>query len=280
MQGGSSSNSITQGTNHPNGVIFNYYLKDLDEKDKVSLTVMEMDGDTIKTFSNSSTGSAGKLKVKSGGNTHVWNMRYDGFTSFKGMILYSSPNRGPKAVPGKYKAVLSVNGQNTEQEFEIVKDPRLPNTAKDFQDQFDYLISVRDKVSEAHEGIIRIRDTRDELNFLKDKIKGEDGMSDLIDMANELDQKMSVIENNIHMTKNQSYQDPLNYGIRINNRIAFLLADQQRGDYPPTDQAIQFRDEVFKELDKELSDLDKLISESLSSLNAKLKEKGIDFLGK
>ena len=80
------------------------------------------------------------------------------------------------------------------------------------------------------------------------------------------------------MTKNQSYQDPLNFGIRINNRIAFLMADQQRGDYPPTDQAIQFRDEVFKELDVELSNLDTLLNDKIGAINKKLSELGIEIL--
>ena len=89
---------------------------------------------------------------------------------------------------------------------------------------------------------------------------------------------MEVIENNIHMTKNQSYQDPLNYGIRINNRIAFLMADQQRGDYPPTDQAKAFLEEVSKELEKELGDLKRLLDEKVPALNNAVEEKGLKLL--
>ena len=80
------------------------------------------------------------------------------------------------------------------------------------------------------------------------------------------------------MTKNQSYQDPLNYGIRINNRIAFLMADQQRGDYPPTDQAIEFRDEVFKELEVELGNLNTLMNEKIFAIKQKLSQLGINIL--
>ena len=34
-----------------------------------------------------------KLKPKSGGNKLIWDMRYPGFTSFDGMVLYSSKFR-------------------------------------------------------------------------------------------------------------------------------------------------------------------------------------------
>ncbi len=266
------------GQNHPDGVIFNYYLKEVEETDTVTMHILEMDGDTIQVFSNQSKEKKSKLKVKAGGNTFVWDMRYPGFKAFDGMILYSSPNKGPKAIPGTYKAVLTVNGNSVAQNFSIVKDPRLPNTKEDYQNQFDFLISVRDKVSEAHEAIIRIRKTRKDLEYVKEKVADKPSAKALVEMVNELDEKMKVIENAIHMTKNQSYQDPLNFGIRINNRIAFLLADQQRGDYPPTDQAIAFRDEVFKELDTELNKLASLLNEKLPALNQKLTELGIKIL--
>ena len=89
-------------------------------------------------------------------------------------------------------------------------------------------------------------------------LKDKEEYADFLSMTKALKEELSVIENNIHMTKNQSRQDPLNYGIRINNRLAFLLADQQRGDFPPTDQAEEVRLAVSKELDVELNKLNQL----------------------
>jgi hypothetical protein len=73
--------------------------------------------------------------------------------------------------------------------------------------------------------------------------------ADVLAMAKQLNEEMTAIEQNIHMTKNESRQDPLNYGIKVNNRLAFLMADQQRGDFPPTDQAELVRQELTAELD-------------------------------
>ena len=72
------------------------------------------------------------------------------------------------------------------------------------------------------------------------------------------------------MTKNQSRQDPLNYGIRINNRLAFLMADSQRGDYPPTQQAKQFFKEASQELQEQISALDALIETQTKIINEKV----------
>ena len=279
QQRGGRRDARFEGENHPNGVLFQYYLKSFDrETDEVKLDILELNGDLIQSYGSKSKERSNRLEVKAGGNRFTWNMRYPGFKDFKGMILYSSPNLGPKAVPGLYKARLSVNGTSVEQEFRIVKDPRLPNTKEDYQKQFDFLISVRDKVSEAHQAIRDIRSTRKDLHYLKSKINGDEALQEITEMANDLDQEMSVIENNIHMTKNQSYQDPLNYGIRINNRLAFLMADQQRGDYPPTDQAVEFKGEVEKELDKELQDLKILLKERIEKINSIIDDKGLEML--
>ncbi len=267
-----------QGKNHPAGVVFYSYFKDLQETDSVVLTIMEADGDVIRTFSNKAKDKKDRMKVKKGGNSFVWDMRYPGFKEFKGMVLYSSPNRGPKAVPGTYKARLSVNGKAMETEFTIVKDPRLPNTQEDYQRQFDYLISVRDKVTQAHEAIIAIRNLKKKIAYLNEQLGDGPEYAAIRRLADKLKEELSVIENNIHMTKNQSYQDPINYGIRINNRLAFLLADQQRGDYPPTDQAVQFKEEVSKELEVELNHLQQLYKGPLKALNEAIEQQGIGIL--
>lgn len=275
-QEGSGAPSGSDGQNHPNGVIFHFFASKLDEKTEAKLEILEPDGDIIQTYSSKSKDQKLQLKTKKGGNRFVWDMRYPGFKDFPGMVLYSSPNRGPRAVPGKYKARLTVNESISEQEFEIVKDPRLPNTQEDYQRQLNFLLAVRDKVSEAHQAILDIRNTRKDLVYLKDKFSEQN--HDLLKMIEDLENKMTEIENNIHQTKNQSVQDPINYGIRINNRLAFLMADQQMGDFPPTNQAEEFRKEITLALDQELLNLDKLFAESIPLLNQAIEKKGLQII--
>lgn len=274
-------NTKLVGENHPNGAIFNYYIKNSVETDTVTLDILEMDGTLIQRYASNAKankfdpGAAKPLKVTSGGNRFVWNMRYPGFKTFKGMVLYSSPNVGPKAVPGNYKVRFTYNGESVEKEFSIVKDPRLPNTQEDYMSQFNFLMSVRDQVTRANEAITDIRSIKTDLEYLKGKTAGDKEMKDLI---KDFESKLSVIENTIHMTKNQSRQDPLNYGIRINNRIAFLMADSQRGDYPPTDQSLQFFEEIKKELDTEVAALNQLLEEYITTINNKVSDNKIKMI--
>ena len=279
--GWSKPNTKLVGENHPDGAIINYYIMMSKETDTISLEILETDGTLIQEFSNIAKENkldprAPKpLKIKSGGNRLIWNMRYPGFTAFEGMVFYSSPNVGPKAMPGNYKVKMTYNGKVSEQVFTIVKDPRLPNSDEDYKKQFDFLIKVRNQVSRANDAITDIRKVKNDLDYLTKKTKEKNKIQKSI---KDFRTNMDVIENNIHMTKNQSRQDPLNYGIRINNRLAFLMADSQRGDYPPTDQSMEFFSEITQELNTEIDSLNRLMEEYVTKINDQVSENKIQMI--
>ena len=270
-----------EGENHPNGALFHYYIKELKETDTVSLEVLAADGRVIRAYSNKALEDAFEpaaiqpLRVKSGGNRFVWDLRHPGFTAFEGMVFYSAPNVGPKSAPGDYRVRLTYNGASREAGFRILGDPRLPNTPEDYRAQQDFLLEVRDEVSRANQAIIRIRKLKKDLSFLRGKASGHPSLAE---DAGAFEQKLSEIENAIHMTKNQSLQDPVNYGIRINNRLAFLLYDSQRGDYPPTEQAVAFFQEVREELSATLRALEDAKATYLGAINEKVSALGIPMI--
>lgn len=276
--GWDSYNPRKEGENHPNGVMFNFFIKEALRDSIIELQILETNGTPIRIFRSNTRNRKEKLEIDGVGNRFIWDMRYDGFKDFPGLVLYSSPNLGPKAVPGEYVARLIVAKDTSEQKLEILKDPRLPNTEKDYQNQLDFLLAVRDKVSEAHQAILDIRKIKEDLDYIHQKIKEDPENVELVGEIKKMKIDLEKIENNIHQTKNRSSQDALNYGIRVNNRLAFLLADQQRGDFPPTDQAIEVRQELTAELEKELRDLQEVITKNLPALSRKIQESGISIL--
>ena len=293
-------NTLLVGENHPNGVIINYYLKNYNsDSDFLKIEILNKDGSVIRSFTNNvekmmdsidenpvlsnsndidyalASSNLKTIMPKSGGNRLIWDMRYPGFTSFDGMVFYSSPNTGPKVTPGKYDVVLTYNNETFKREFEIVKDPRVKITQDDYEKQLSFLLRVRDEVSKANQIIIDIRKIKNDLDFLLKKVKGKD---QIIQLIIKYKKELDVIENNIHMTKNQSRQDPLNYGIRINNRIAFLLADSQRGDYPPTNQSLEFFESIKEELNIEISNFKKVLNTYTMQINNMIEDNAIKFI--
>ena len=293
-------NLLLNGKNHPNGVIVNYYIKDLNENDYLRIDIENTDGSLIRSFSNNKKiaisdldkkyevmlgnpsydnltqiSDIESLDPKSGGNRIIWDMRYPGFTSFDGMILYSSPNLGPKVTPGKYNIKMTYNNMVMEKQFEILKDPRVPTSQEGYENQLEFLLKVKNEVSKANQSIIQIREIKKDMNYILSKTRDNIELENLV---NNYMNDLSIIENKIHMTKNQSRQDPLNYGIRINNRLAFLLFDSQRGDYPPTNQALEFFNEIKNELDIELSRLEDVIITHKSIISSYMRENNINLI--
>jgi len=278
MAGTSKRDAKLEGENHPNGVLIHYVLKKVDEKTDVRLDILESDGDTIRTYSNKAKEKANQLTVKAGGDRFVWDMRYPGYKTFPGMVFYGSPNLGPKAVPGKYKVRLTVNGQSQTQEFEILKDPRLSTTPEEFQAQFDFLMKVRNKVTEANEGILNIRKIKDDLGYLKKKMGEDPKNKDINDAIKKFEDELKSLENTIHETRNSSVQDPLNYGIKLNNRLAHLMTEQAQGDYPPTKQGQDVQEKLSKMIDEQLGKVASSIGTNLLKINQMAKDKGVMFV--
>jgi hypothetical protein len=256
-----------------------YYVKDT-AKAQVSLEFLQADGKLIKKFSTKPDLKAKeeKLTLKQPGmNKFNWNMRYPDAERFDGIILWAASLNGPRALPGTYKVKLTVNGKSMESDFEIVKDPRASASDADMKAQFDFLQEVIAKVSETHGAIKKIRGAREQINRAIDPIKDQkETMKEVLDKAKAIQDNMKTIEESLYQTKNRSGQDPLNFPIRLNNKLAHLNSLAGNGNFRPTDQMVAFKNEITAEIDKHLNALDKIVKEDIPAFNALVKQKNID----
>jgi len=279
QSGWGKPNQLLEGENHPGGVIIHYYFKEQPSKDaKIQLDILEADGQLIKSFPADAKEKKNQFKPKKGMNRFVWDMRYPDAVSFDGLVLYSSNTKGPVAVPKNYTVRLTVGEDTMEQPLEIKIDPRSEGSLEDLQAQFDYLIGIRDKLSEAHQAVIDIRSLRKDLNYLKEKVGDKAYYEDVQKAITDFDKTMTLIENNLHETRNEARQDPLNFGIKLNNRLAYLATHEAGGDFRPTDQGVAYKAEVSAQIDKELMDLQTIMETKIPQLNELLKSKGVQFL--
>ncbi len=276
-QAGRRGQPKNEGINHPNGVMVHFFLKDT-TKATVALEILEMNGTLIKKFSTKPDKKAKDedLKIKPGMNKFIWNMRYPNAESFDGLIMWAGSLTGPKAVPGKYKARLIVNGTPIDTEFEILKDPRSTSTIDDIKAQFDFSIAVRNKLSETHVAIKKIRTAREQINRVTEPMKGKEDMKDVNDLAKSILDDMKKTEEALYQTKNRSGQDPLNYPVRLNNKLAALNSEVDGGDYRPTQQVKTVQKEVVEKIDFQLDQLKKVMDEKLPKFNELIKQKQVN----
>ena len=273
-----SKPSLTAGQNHPNGVITHFYVKDVSEKDSISLTYTSMAGDTLANFSTFSKEKKEKLEVEKGGNTHVWTTRGVGAERLPGMIFWAAGFDGAKAVPGSYKVHLNKNGVTQSQTFKILPDPRAEVSVADMQKQFDFISSINETVNKAHESIKKIRAINGKLDAFMKQYKDNEATKALVEKAKTMKEGFSEVEKALYQTKNRSNQDPLNFPIRLTNKLAHLNRLVGIDDFPPTAQDIAVKNEMTTKINAQLATFDKLVDEEMKAFNESFNQLGLDYL--
>ncbi len=263
--GGRSRDSKTSGKNMPAGVITYFHLKDTSSADTVKIHFKEQSGKIISTYSSHPDKEAKeqKLELKPGGNQVVWNMRYPEAEGFDGMILWWSSLNGPTALPGTYDVELTVNGKSQTREFEIVKDPRATATQADLRAQFDFQNIVIAKLTETNLAIKDIRLVRTQIEDVLKKTE----IDTIQSYGKSILSEIKTIEEELYQTKNRSGQDPLNFPIRLNNKLGHLNSLMGMGDNAPTESAIEFRKEVTERIDVHLNALNDILDIKIEVFN-------------
>ncbi|WP_291965376.1 WD40/YVTN/BNR-like repeat-containing protein [Maribacter sp.] len=277
--------SKTSGQNLENGVITHFLLKNYSEKDTVQLTYTSMAGDTLALYKNHlkkdgllSGVEAKKLEVKKGGNTFVWDTRGKGATKLEGMIFWWASFDGAKAVPGDYKVHLNVNGSNSSETFTILPDPRAESSVAEMQQQFDFITDINTTIENAHQSIKKIRDVTKQLNSFTEQYKDNTRTKDLIEKAKVMKEKLGEVEKALYQTKNRSRQDPLNFPIKLTNKLGHLNSLVSIGDFPPTEQDIAVKNELTAKINKELQIFNEVISSELKEFNKEFNELNLNYL--
>jgi photosystem II stability/assembly factor-like uncharacterized protein len=215
-----------------------------------------------------------RVSNSAGLNTFAWNLRYPDASTFQNLIMWAAGTNGPVAVPGTYTVRMKVGNTTEAQTFKLVKDPRSKATQADLEDQFAFLMKVRDETSKANDAVKLVRNVRAQITDRTAKLP-EAKRGSFETSAKALNSILSTAEQAIYQTQNRSGQDPLNYPIRLNNKIAALAGVASGTDARPTDQTRQVFAILSKELDAQLATIHSALSSSLPQLNKELAAAGL-----
>lgn len=275
MGGAGRAGSKTAGANHPAGVITYFYVKDTEDKD-IRLSYVNSVNDTIMSYGTKD--KKNKLTVQPGANVFNWNTRGEGAERLKGMILWWASTNAPKAVPGAYKVVLTVDGQSQSQPFTILPDQNSEASVADMQLQYNFIQDVNESVDKAHKSIKKIRKINEQLGAFQKQYKDNEQVKALVDKAKELSDQFGEIEKALYQTKNRSGQDPLNFPIRLTNKLAHLNSLVGMDDFPPTAQDIAVKNQLVAAIDSELNKFNILITQEIANFNAQFNELKLNYL--
>jgi cell division septum initiation protein DivIVA len=181
------------------------------------------------------------------------------------MILWGATQNGPAVLPGSYSVRLNADGVTQTQPFQVLKHPLRPISDADLQFQWNLASRIRDKVNEANNAIIRIRRIKTEI---ADRIK--DAPAEVRSAGEQLTKALATVEEDVYQVKNQSGQDPLNFPIKTNNRLASLLRVAVSGEGRPTGNVEPIFNDLIAELKAETDRLEKTVSDQLPPFNRML----------
>ena len=261
-QPGITSEAMTLFTPPPavrsgGGVTMSWWLRNA--ATEATLEILDGSGNVVRTL---------QPRTVAGMNQTSWNLLGEGYVSFPGMIFWGARSRGPAAPPGQYTVRLTADGQTAAAPLTVKRNPLIKDvTDADLQAQYEFSSMVRDRVTDANEAVIAIRRVKTQLAARYEE--SEDRR--LRQTGDRLLAAASAVEENIYQVRNQSGQDPLNFPIKVNNRLANLMSMAERGDGRPGNMM----PEIFNILSEELAGYERRLEEvwstELAAVNAELR---------
>jgi photosystem II stability/assembly factor-like uncharacterized protein len=269
-----------------------YYLKQAVQK--VTMDFLDGQGKVIRTFTGTPADADRRPPapgdepdpfqrpqephpaVSAGLHRLNWDMRYPGATSFPGLIMWAAGTRGPIAPPASYQVRITADGQTETQPFSIKREPHVLKdvTDADLREEFDLALRIRDETSKANEAVLLVRGIRSQILDRKGKLDSKGAA--VAKALDDLNEALSRIEGEIYQVKNQSSQDPLNYPIKLNNKVAALQGVVESADVAPTEQTYSMFRTLGSRLDEELSTLDSVVKARISAVNQLLQRQKLD----
>ena len=260
-----------------NGVVLSWWLAD--EPGDATLEIVDASGEVVRTFEPAVEGEerdrwAGPaLPLEAGLNRLRWDLRTDPPATFPGMILWGVRTMAPAVPPGTYTARLTVGGRSETTEVEVRRHPWITDvTEEDLVAQYEFGVEIRDRVHQANSAVIAIRGVKAQLD---ERLEASDDER-LAGAGERLRESASAVEADIYQVRNQSNQDPLNFPIRVNNRLANLLSMSEQGDGRPGSGMYAVYEIMVERLDGHLTRLQAVWDDELAEVNAELRRLGMD----
>jgi photosystem II stability/assembly factor-like uncharacterized protein len=208
-----------------------------------------------------------KVPHLAGFNTFVWDLHYAPAVAIPHAPLWAGSVAGPKALPGRYQARLTVDGVSQTRPLEIVPDPRGTATPDQLKKQFDLHMAINAELSAVDQAVLDLRAARARIEAAAAAAAGKpDGARGKAEVE-ALEARMTAVEEALIQPRAHASEDALNFPVRLNNMLAALGSLTADGDAPPTDQDLALFAELKGECDQPLAEWAKIKLE-LSRLEA------------
>ena len=138
--------------------------------------------------------------------------------------------------------------------------------------------TVNQTIDEAHQAIKNIRGINAKLDTFEKNYRDLKEAKEIVETATFLKNEFSEIEKALYQTQNRSNQDPLNFPIRLTNKLGHINNLVMGNDFPPTDQDVEVSKLLTSQIKTQIDHYKKLLTKDLEAFNKTFADLKLDFL--
>lgn len=280
---------LDAGEGAPRGAVIHYFLPEAPAAETpVTLSILDAEGNVLRAYGRKPADydawddkrkgmePGPWLPLNVGMNRFVWNLRLPGATKVPGNKTAAALNEGPFVLPGRYQVRLTMGETVATQGFEVVNDPRVRASQADLKEQHALLLRIRDKISEAHQAVNRLRSIREQVETWRKRAGDAPAITTA---ATTLLEKLAAIEDALILPGEQKVTYGLIARSRLNEALASTAAIAGSADARPTEQAHAIVEHYAAQIDVQLAALESALAEDLLKLNQAIQEANLAPIG-
>ena len=216
-----------------------------------------------------------RAPAEAGMNRFIWHMRYPDARKVPGDKTMDDQGFGPLAPPGSYQVRLKVGEGSRSESFLLVKDPRVMASQEDFDAQFDLLLKIRDRLSETHDSINKLRSVRQQVEEWIDRTKELASEEAVSTAGEEIKEKLKAVEDELVQVGYTGARDRLNLPAGLNAKLAAITGVVAAADFAPPNQALEVFEDVSARIQPHLDRVEEIIEKDVSTFENLIHELGI-----
>ncbi len=272
----------TTGENPEYGASISYWLK-APAASPPTLTISDATGRVVRTL---------RGPTQHGINRVQWNLEDEASSEVR---LLTSPMYAPHIAvgpegrtaqgvsrlsilqpPGTYTVKLTVGGVEESRPLEVRKDPHSGGTAAEIAEQVTFLEALRQDLEAGGAAVRRMEALRVQLDVLGRFTSDQEVQRAAAALGARLvELEMSLVD--LRLTGQG--QDGIRFEAKLLQKLGYLAGSLSGADFRPTDQQVEVRGILHRQLGEALDALKALEGGELADFNAMLRSKGLAIIG-
>ncbi len=243
-----------------------------DEAAALEIVILDSSGEIIRTLDSD------KLPTKAGLNRVAWDLAMDPPTARRPpdpeVLEFGGGPRGPRVLPGTYRARLTLNGESSEVPIEVRVDPTVKVTRAALQAQFQAALRLREMQSALNRGLKGLDQLKAQLEERRETAKSME-----IELPEKVEASWKSYDDATEklitsLSRNQDV--PFwSEGPRLSERLGALFGNIDDQFDAPTQAQREYLEELAVELDEALGRINHHFQSETATLNELLEGVGV-----